>query len=167
MTNDLKTLIQSINPADGAVLGQVPILDAAQVARSVEKARQTQASWQLTSLKERARLMSNLKRLVAESQDQLAALISQEVGKPLPEAYLSELNGPLDTMGWLADNAERLLQDQAIPTTNMLLASKQSVVAFEPLGVIGLISLELSIFHPHDDCLHGSHGRQYGSAQTL
>ncbi|MBN9393753.1 MAG: aldehyde dehydrogenase family protein [Candidatus Melainabacteria bacterium] len=140
MTNDLKTLIQSINPADGAVLGQVPILDAAQVARSVEKARQTQASWQLTSLKERARLMSNLKRLVAESQDQLAALISQEVGKPLPEAYLSELNGPLDTMGWLADNAERLLQDQAIPTTNMLLASKQSVVAFEPLGVIGLIS---------------------------
>jgi succinate-semialdehyde dehydrogenase/glutarate-semialdehyde dehydrogenase len=133
-------IIECLNPADKSVLGRVPSLNQAQVEESILRARKTYESWQLTSLKERARLMSKLKALIASSADELALLISQEVGKPLPEAYMSELNGVLDTISWLCENAERLLGDQSITLHNPLLATKQSIIAFEPLGVVGIIS---------------------------
>ncbi len=78
--------------------------------------------------------------MIDRNSDAIANLISAEVGKPLVEAYMGELTGPLDSCVWLAENAERFLKDQAIQLTNPLLSAKQSIVTFEPLGVIGIIS---------------------------
>ena len=78
--------------------------------------------------------------MIERRSDEIARLVSEEVGKPLIEAYLSELTGPLDSCIWLAENAQRVLRDQTIELSNPLLAAKQSMVAFEPLGVVGIIS---------------------------
>lgn len=134
------SIIESINPATKAVLGKVPAMGEAEVNKAIETAWKAYEDWQLTSYKKRGRLLLKLHSLIAAQADDLAHLISEEVGKPLPEAYLSELSGPLDTANWLAENCEKLLADQSITLTNPLLSSKQSIIAFEPLGVVGIIS---------------------------
>jgi acyl-CoA reductase-like NAD-dependent aldehyde dehydrogenase len=134
------SIIESVNPANKAVLGKVPIMGEAEVTKAVEASWRVFADWQLTSYKKRGRLLAKLHNLIAANADELAKLISEEVGKPMPEAYLSELSGPLDTANWLVENCDKLLADQTVSLTNPLLSSKQSIIAFEPLGVVGIIS---------------------------
>ncbi len=131
---------ESINPATKQPLGRAPLMGESEVNAANELAWKTFEHWQLTSYSKRAKLVLKFRQLIANKADEIANLISEEVGKPLPEAYLSELCGPLDTCVWLAENCERLLADQPMPLANPLLSSKQSIVAFEPLGVIGIIS---------------------------
>lgn len=132
--------IQSINPANKEVLGEVPIATAAQVDEAVQAAWKAFEQWQLTDFGQRAKKILELRRVIDRQSDEIAQLVSKEVGKPLVEAYLAELTGPLDTCVWLAENAERMLSDQAISLTNPLLSTKQSIITFEPLGVIGIIA---------------------------
>ena len=132
--------IQSLNPATKEVIGEVPIMTAAQIQDAVTSAWVAFDSWQVTNFKYRARKLHDLRRVIDQRSDEIAELISKEVGKPLIEAYLSELTGPLDSCIWLAENAEKLLQDQAIQLSDPLMSSKQSLVTFEPLGVIGIIA---------------------------
>jgi len=132
--------IESINPATKQSLGRAPLMGESEVNAAVEIAWKTFEHWQLTSYNKRAKLVLKFRQLIANKADELASLISEEVGKPLAEAYLSELCGPLDTCVWLAENCERLLADQPMPLANPLLSSKQSIIAFEPLGVVGIIS---------------------------
>lgn len=102
---------ESINPATKQSIGRVPQMGEAEVEAAVDKAWKTFENWQLTSFSKRAKLVMKFRQLLASKADELANLISEEVGKPLPEAYLSELCGPLDTCVWLAENSERLLAD--------------------------------------------------------
>lgn len=140
MVMSKSALLESINPSTREVLGRAPIMSELQVKEAVERSRKAYEMWQLTSYKQRTRYIFKLREKIAEHADEIAKLISEEVGKPLPESYLSELNGPLDTCTWLAENIEKLLADQTIALSNPLLNSKQSIVAFEPLGVVGIIA---------------------------
>lgn len=132
--------IQSVNPATREVIGEVPVMGQAEVEAAVEKARKTFETWQLLDYGKKAKRIRKLRTVISQRADELAQLISSEVGKPMSEAFMTELTGPLDTCTWLVDNAERLLQDQMVQLTNPLLASKQSIIAFEPLGVVGVIA---------------------------
>ena len=108
-----KTLtIESVNPANKEILGEFPVMDENQVKESVENAWKAFEDWQLLDYGKRARYILKLRRVIANQAEELAELISKEVGKPISEAYASELNGTLDTCVWLADNAERILKDQ-------------------------------------------------------
>ncbi|MBK9142358.1 MAG: aldehyde dehydrogenase family protein [Candidatus Melainabacteria bacterium] len=140
MVTSKTATLKSINPANLEVLGEVPVMLENEVRQTVEKARLAQEDWQLLDFGKRASLVLRLRRLISRQSKEIAELISNEVGKPIGEAFSAEINGTLDTCVWLADNAERLLKDQMIAMTNPMLSSKQSVIAFEPLGVIGIIS---------------------------
>src|SRR5579885_2260674 len=140
MVSSKTATLQSINPATREVLGEFPIMPRLAVKEAVEKAWKAYEDWQLLDYSKRGRLILKLHKILARRADEIAALISSEVGKPLSESYSSEIMGTLDTCVWLADNAERLLSDQMIQLSNPLLSTKQGVVAFEPLGVVGIIS---------------------------
>ncbi len=140
MVTSSELLIESINPSTKQVLGKVPIMGKTKVDEVVASAQKAYEMWQLTSYKQRAKYIAKLRQVIADQADDLAQLISEEVGKPLAEAYLSELTGPLDTCTWLIENCEKLLNDQTISLSNPLLSSKQSIVTFEPLGVVGIIA---------------------------
>ncbi|MBX9668144.1 MAG: aldehyde dehydrogenase family protein [Candidatus Obscuribacterales bacterium] len=133
-------IIQSINPATGELLGECPIMGKFQVDQAVEQAWKAFDEWQLLNYGQRARYLLKLRRVISQNADAITELISQEVGKPRSEAYAAELNGPLDTCVWLTENADRLLKDQMVQLSNPLLSTKQNVISFEPLGVIGVIA---------------------------
>lgn len=132
--------IKSINPATKELLGELPIYGKGHVTQTVGFARRAFEDWQLLDYAARGKKIARLHKVISENADELAELISKEVGKPKVEVYSSEILGVLDTCTWLCENAEDLLKDQLISLSNPFLSSKQSIIAFEPLGVIGIIS---------------------------
>ena len=97
--------IQSINPANREVLGEVPIMSASEVQDAVDQAWKAFESWQVVPYHKRAKKIMELRRVMEAGAEEIAALVSAEVGKPIVESYLAELTGPLDTCVWLAERA--------------------------------------------------------------
>jgi succinate-semialdehyde dehydrogenase/glutarate-semialdehyde dehydrogenase len=132
--------IASINPATKEKLGEVPLMHAGQVEEAVAGAWRAFDIWQMTNFAERSKMVMSFHKVLEKHADEVAALITAEVGKPVVEAYMSELTGPLDTCVYLTENIETLLKEQTLNFANPLLSSKQSSIVFDPLGVIGIIS---------------------------
>lgn len=140
MAVDQAATIKSFNPATGELLGEAPCLNADAVQAAVDKAWSAFEQWQLLDYSKRRKLVLALHKVLRKHADEIAKLVSQEVGKPLFESYTGELTGSLDACIWFAENTEKALKDQTIGMTNPLLASKQSIISFEPMGVVGIIS---------------------------
>jgi acyl-CoA reductase-like NAD-dependent aldehyde dehydrogenase len=130
----------SVNPATLQVIGEIPLMGKSAVEMAVASAWEAFQTWQLTSYSQRSEHILQLRDLIERQKDDIAALVSQEVGKPLIESYLADLSGPLNTCVWLADKTEGYLKDQIVNLGNPLLGSKTNMLSFEPLGVVGIIS---------------------------
>jgi aldehyde dehydrogenase (NAD+) len=74
--------IQVINSATEEVMGSIPDGTPEDVDRAVRAAADAFPEWSRTSLAERLRLFAHTAELLAERRDEIAALISQEVGMP-------------------------------------------------------------------------------------
>ena len=74
------------NPARGDVIALVADLSRAEVAEAIEAARIAQIDWAARTAKERANIMRRFFDLMIENQDDLATILTAEMGKPLAEA---------------------------------------------------------------------------------
>lgn len=74
------------DPATEALVGRVAIADAATVAAVVAAARAAAPAWAATPATERAAALRRWARRVREAADELAELVTREMGKPLAEA---------------------------------------------------------------------------------
>jgi malonate-semialdehyde dehydrogenase (acetylating)/methylmalonate-semialdehyde dehydrogenase len=75
-----------INPASAAVLAEVPLSPAAEVAKAVDAASAAFVTWRRTPAGERIQPLFKLKMLLEENIDSLARTITNECGKTLGEA---------------------------------------------------------------------------------
>ena len=74
------------NPATGEVLARVPLSGAADVDSAVAAARAALPVWRGVSVIERARRMFTLREVLVARQDDLAAVVTAEMGKTLVDA---------------------------------------------------------------------------------
>jgi acyl-CoA reductase-like NAD-dependent aldehyde dehydrogenase len=140
ITNSKTAILHSFNPATMDLLGEVPIMGSAEVDHAVEQAWVAYESWHLTTFRERRRMLSRLREVIEQRKEELAKLVSDEVGKPLAESYFGDIFGTLGACAWLIENGERELRTRQIALNNPLMVTKRSYVNFEPLGVIGIIA---------------------------
>ena len=75
----------------------------------ISAARQPQSRWLLTSLHERLRVVRELRHLIAENADALAAAAAEVSDRPLAEKLVSEVLPLADACRWLERNAARVL----------------------------------------------------------
>lgn len=75
-----------VNPATQDVVARVPFATVAEVDRAVASAKAAFATWRNVSLAQRMRIMLRFQALVRENVEELAALITEEHGKTLPDA---------------------------------------------------------------------------------
>ena len=75
------------NPSIGEAQAEVPLGDAALLAKAVETAKKVQPEWAATNPQRRARVMFEFKRLVEENKQALAELLSSEHGKVVDDAH--------------------------------------------------------------------------------
>ncbi|HSE01226.1 MAG TPA: CoA-acylating methylmalonate-semialdehyde dehydrogenase [Burkholderiales bacterium] len=81
------------NPATGAVVRKVPFCNAADIDNAVKAATAAAPGWGETPPLRRARVMQKFLQLMQAHQKELAALVTEEHGKTLPDAMGSVQRG--------------------------------------------------------------------------
>jgi succinate-semialdehyde dehydrogenase/glutarate-semialdehyde dehydrogenase len=130
--------IVSINPATLEELGRFPIASAAEVNQAVARARAARSAWSALSYRNRARYILKVRRALYDRKDEITRVISDETGKPEFEALSTEVFMVSDLMSHFAMNAENALRDERF--TLAVFRNKRSMITYEPLGVVGVIS---------------------------
>lgn len=75
-----------VNPATQEVLARVPFATPAEVNAAVANAKEAFKTWKKTPIGARARIFLKLQQLIRENMKELAALLTAEQGKTLPDA---------------------------------------------------------------------------------
>lgn len=123
------------NPATGETLGSVPKMGAAETERAIAAADAALPAWRAKTAKERSVILRKWYDLMLENQEGLAVLMTQEQGKPLPEA-MGEVLYSASFIEWFAEEGKRIYGD-TIPSPN---GDWRIVVTKEPIGVCAAIT---------------------------
>ncbi len=123
------------NPATGEVIGTIPDMGAAETRRAIEAARAAMPGWARKTAKERAGILRKWHDLMLENADDLARLMTIEMGKPLTEAK-GEVTYAASFIEWFAEEGKRIYGD-TIPEHQ---SDKRIVVIKQPIGVTAAIT---------------------------
>ncbi|MEZ5507253.1 MAG: NAD-dependent succinate-semialdehyde dehydrogenase [Gammaproteobacteria bacterium] len=123
------------NPATGEVVADVAKCGTAETRRAIAVAEIAQRSWKLKTAKERSALLRRWFNLMMENQDDLAAILTAEQGKPLAEAK-GEIAYGANYVEWFAEEAKRIYGDTIPQPSN----DKRLLVIKQPIGVVACIT---------------------------
>src|ERR1041385_8632281 len=132
--------IISVDPSTGEEIGRAPLMNEADVAAAVNRARAAQPAWAKLSFRERARFILRARECVLDQLEDIAKLISRETGKPISEAISMEVVPTLDLMPYSAPPAPQLLKRRRIGLGQYNFMARSSYIVYKPLGVVGIIS---------------------------
>ena len=122
--------MKSINPVNGDVAYSVEKHSQKGVEKIINSVDKSWHTWKNTSFSHRSGLMQNLASLLKSRKDELARIISLEMGKVYKEAQAE-----IEKCAWVCDyyaiNAENFLQEEEIETD-----ATNSYVSYQPLGTI-------------------------------
>ncbi len=124
-----KTL-EVVNPATGEIIGTAPMMGAAETRRAIEAAKEAMPGWASKTAKERAAILRKWNDLLLENTEDLAKIMTVEMGKPLAEAK-GEVAYAASFIEWFAEEGKRIYGD-TIPEHQ---SDKRIVVIKQPIGV--------------------------------
>ncbi len=119
----------SVNPATGETLREFDTLDPAGVEDALGRAQTGYDSWRRTTPEERATVLSSVAEAYDERADELARLISTEMGKPVREA-MGEVKLSSMIYAYYAEHGPALLADLPLDVPG----ADESVVRTLPVG---------------------------------
>ncbi len=132
--------IESINPATGDVIARFETTSPAEIPDILGRARRGQVEWAVQPLRVRCRLLRRLRETIYARRQEIADVVTRESGKPRVEALFADVLGSLDTVGYYAAQAPKLLRPERVPHHNPAVKAKSGWLHYEPYGVIGLIA---------------------------
>jgi succinate-semialdehyde dehydrogenase/glutarate-semialdehyde dehydrogenase len=130
--------LRPVNPATLEPVGEVAV--TRDVTSVVAAAAAAQSDWAQSSFDDRRALLERVTRLLVARMDEIAATVTAETGKPIVEAYTTELMLGVEQVAWIAKNAERYLAPERIRYGIPYLLHKRARIVYEPLGVVAVIS---------------------------
>jgi succinate-semialdehyde dehydrogenase len=133
--SDAKAKAAVTNPADGTILGHVPILEPGHVELAIRRARDAWPAWRAMRADERAVILHEWDNLIRDNREALAVLMTLEQGKPIAESR-SEIDYARSFIGWFAEEAKRQCGD-IIPAH---LPDSRLYVMREPIGVVAAVT---------------------------
>lgn len=127
--------IPVINPADETVLGLLPRASDEDVITAIDAAWRAFREWRHTSPNARAQILRKMARYLLEKKEDLARIITLELGKPLTESYV-EVEKASEHFLWAAEETRRLY-GRVIPADSRYTSQ---TVSSEPIGPIAAFS---------------------------
>ena len=124
-----------INPASGDIIANVSDMNSSQLNKAIDHAYIAQKDWAAYTGKERSVILRKWHDLIIENANDLGAIITAEMGKPLAEAIGEVLYGA-SFIEWFAEEAKRIYGD-VIPAHQR---DKRIVILKQPIGVVGSIT---------------------------
>ncbi len=119
------------NPARGDVIARVADMSRIDATRAIEAADAARHEWAARTGKERAAIMRKWFDLMVANADDLAAILTAEMGKPLAEAKGEVLYGA-SFVEWMGEEAKRIY-GETIPGHQR---DKRIMVLKQPIGVV-------------------------------
>lgn len=123
------------NPATGEVIATLPNMGAEETRRAISAAENAFAEWRGKVAAERSRVLKKWYQLIMDAQEDLAQILTAEMGKPLAEAR-GEIAYGASFIEWFAEEGKRLYGD-VIPQHQ---ADKRIIVLKQPIGVVAAIT---------------------------
>jgi succinate-semialdehyde dehydrogenase/glutarate-semialdehyde dehydrogenase len=120
----------STDPSSGEVIAEYPSLTDAEVAEVLTRADMAFRSWRRVDSSSRARVLTATAGVLRDRLEDLARLMTQEMGKPLDQA-----RAEVEKCAWVCEYYAAEGTDHLAPVAVETDAFR-SMVAFEPLGVI-------------------------------
>ena len=122
--------IVTVNPATEAEIHRYPVMPEAEVGAVLDAVQGSFPAWRAVPIRRRAELMHAAAAVLRRRADELAGLITAEMGKPIAEAR-AEVAKCATACDYYADHAEEFLADQRAPSDG-----PGSFISFEPLGTV-------------------------------
>ncbi|HEX5300250.1 MAG TPA: aldehyde dehydrogenase family protein, partial [Streptosporangiaceae bacterium] len=118
-----------VNPATNETEREFPTATDAEVEQILERSAQAFRTWRTTGKDERSKVLLRVAELYKERIDDLAALITREMGKPTREAK-GEIMLVVTIYKYYAENGAELLKDTPLSPR----AGGEAVIRKEPIG---------------------------------
>ncbi|WP_301006524.1 NAD-dependent succinate-semialdehyde dehydrogenase [Mesorhizobium sp.] len=123
------------NPSTGELLAELPDMGVEETRAAIDKAYVAQAGWAGLTARERSEMLWQWHQLIVTHTDDLAAILTAEMGKPLAEAK-SEVAHAAAYLQWYAEEANRIYGETiSAPSTD-----RRMLVIKQPIGVVGTIT---------------------------
>jgi succinate-semialdehyde dehydrogenase/glutarate-semialdehyde dehydrogenase len=126
---------ESVNPANGEVIGAAADAGVADVHAAVDAAAAAFDPWAARTAYERSAYLYQAHQLMLERRETLAKLMTEEQGKPIRMAR-NEVGYAADFLLWFAEEAKRVY-GETIPSAR---ADQRFLVLRQPVGVVGAIT---------------------------
>jgi succinate-semialdehyde dehydrogenase/glutarate-semialdehyde dehydrogenase len=123
------------DPADGSIVGEVPVMGAAETRQAIEAAARALPAWAKRTAKDRGAVLRRFAELMIANTDDLAVIMVREQGKPLAEAK-GEIAYAASFLEWFAEEGKRVY-GELIPTFR---ADARLMVMRQPVGVAAAIT---------------------------
>ncbi|MGW5694048.1 NAD-dependent succinate-semialdehyde dehydrogenase [Streptomyces asiaticus] len=122
---------RALNPATGQVIEDFAHATDTEIQDAIAAAHAAFEKWRRRPIAERAAVVARLADLFTERVEELAGIITLEMGKRHDQA-VGEAEFSADIFRYFAEQGERLAADQAIPT----FSGGRAVVQRRPVGVL-------------------------------
>ncbi|MDA8457307.1 CoA-acylating methylmalonate-semialdehyde dehydrogenase [Acidovorax sp. GBBC 3334] len=119
-----------VNPATQEVLARVPFATPAEIDAAVASGREAFKTWKKTPIGARARIFLKLQQLIRDNMQELAALLTAEQGKTLPDAEGDVFRG-LEVV----EHASAIGNLQLGELANNVAGGVDTYTLMQPLGV--------------------------------
>ncbi|MCQ6264636.1 NAD-dependent succinate-semialdehyde dehydrogenase [Fictibacillus sp. WQ 8-8] len=123
------------NPSNGQVVAQVPKGGRFETKQAIESAGEAFKSWSKLTAGERGKYLLKIRDLMHEYKDELAEIMSMEMGKPFKEAQ-GEVFFAASYLEWFAEEGRRIY-GETIPASA---PDKRLMVIRQPIGVVAAIT---------------------------
>lgn len=123
------------NPSTGALLAELPDMGAGETAIAIDCAHAAQERWAGLTARARSDVLWEWHRLILEHGDDLAAILTAEMGKSFVEAK-SEITHAAAYLQWYAEEANRIYGETISAPSN----DRRMLVIKQPIGVVGAIT---------------------------
>ncbi|MBC7693496.1 MAG: aldehyde dehydrogenase family protein [Methylotenera sp.] len=133
----MSDLLKVINPATQTLIRELEMDTPESVATKYARARSGQRSWARVPVSDRKKILSRFRDALVTRKDELANLLTTEVGKPISQSR-GELTGVLGRIDFFIENIEATLLPQTVVSRPE--QGLEERITLEPLGVIANIS---------------------------
>lgn len=120
----------SVSPTTGETLSSLPWASEHQVDSAIALAEQAYRQWRNVSVAERAATLRNVGSAMRARGEELAQMISREMGKPIAQAR-GEVAKSANLCDWYAEHGPAMLKTEAT-----LVEDNKAVIEYRPMGAI-------------------------------
>ena len=122
--------IQTVNPATGELGRSYEWHTIGQAQDAAAAAHRAQLEWRRTAFDERARVVRKAGEILRARKDELARLMTEEMGKTLDDGR-AEVEKCALNCDWFADHAQEYLANEPVDVDG-----PEAFVTYNPLGVV-------------------------------